>query len=155
MFTLLSSYWKYGASWHDLVTSEMGSSCVSTITWNIYVKLIKNEADSIISDIREQYGRPPGEWYTTWGVCLITMWSNTHHVHHSQDLGKSPGVLWAFSYETWTNHTPVQNLRNHKIKLWIYPNIHVYKIYIPSDHVFWTCWPLFPVTSPYVPYDIL
>ena len=27
------------------------------------------------------------------GGCLITMWSNNHPVHHSQDLGKSPEVL--------------------------------------------------------------
>ena len=79
------------------------------------------------------------------GGGLFNMWSNIHPVHHSQDLGKSPGVLWSFSYEPWTNHIPVQNLRNQKIKVWTYPNIYVYKIYIPSEHIFWTCSPLFLV----------
>ena len=53
---------------------------------------------------------------------------------HSQDLGKSPEVLWSFPYEPWTNHILVQIHRNHKIKVLTYPNMHVYKIYIPSEH---------------------
>ena len=47
---------KTEASWHDLVTSKMESSYVSAITWNIYMKLIKNEADSIFSDTKENDG---------------------------------------------------------------------------------------------------
>ena len=41
MLTPLSGYLKYGAYWHDMVTSTMGSSCVSATRWTIYVKLIK------------------------------------------------------------------------------------------------------------------
>ena len=35
MFTPISGHQKYGASWHDLVSSNMRSSCVSAITWKI------------------------------------------------------------------------------------------------------------------------
>ena len=48
MLTPLSGYWKHGASWHDLVTSEIGSSYVSAITWKKQTEIDKNEADSII-----------------------------------------------------------------------------------------------------------
>ena len=47
--------------------------------------------------------------------------------------------------EPWTNHIPVQIIRNQEINVWTYPSMHVYKIYIPSKHVFKTCSPLFPV----------
>ena len=64
------------------------------------------------------------------------MWSNLHPVQNSQDLGKSHELLWSFSQEPWRNHIPVQILRNHERNLWTYPNMHVYKIDIPSEHVF-------------------
>ena len=47
---------KNGVSWHDLVKSDMGPSSVSAITRKIYVKLIKNKADSTISYTKESYG---------------------------------------------------------------------------------------------------
>ena len=43
---------KNGMSWHDLVTSNISFSVVSAISWKIFMKLIKNEADSTISDVK-------------------------------------------------------------------------------------------------------
>ena len=50
-----------------------------------------------------------------------------------------------FSFKTRVNHIMVQNPRNDKIKVCTYLNIHVYKIYEPSELIFGTCWPLFMV----------
>ena len=47
---------KNGTRWYDLVTSKMGTSCVSDITWEIYMKLIKKEANYNISYIKENAG---------------------------------------------------------------------------------------------------
>ena len=47
---------KDNTSWHYPMKSEMGSSCVSATSWNIFMKLIKNKSDSDISDLRENDG---------------------------------------------------------------------------------------------------
>ena len=46
-------------------------------------------------------------------------------------------LLWSFPYEPWAKHIPVQIHGNHKIKVWTHPNLHVYRLYIQPEHVFY------------------
>ena len=58
-------------------------------------------------------------------------------------LGEVSWITLKFLLLPWKNDIQVQNIRNYKIEVWTYLNIHVYKIYKPSEHVFEHVYPYF------------
>ena len=62
MLTPISGYWKDRASWHGLVTSELGSSCVSAITWKYMWNWLKTKLIISFKTWRENMGDKKLGW---------------------------------------------------------------------------------------------